>query len=151
MLHKVRRTQSESNSHKKATNNLGSDRPGKRKIYNQHKQGQITNSSNPKNEKLICSQFNHERIRNQHQGALEKVEVKQGVTDQSIQHSSFKTDYTYSRLPITPTLAEPRANSNQNGFSPVIRYFWFSQPKIARSRIAIEGRSARDHVNDQYT
>lgn len=75
MLHKVRRTQSESNSHKKATNKLGSDRPGKRKIYNQHKQGQITNSSNPKNEKLICSQFNHERIRNQHQGALEKVEV----------------------------------------------------------------------------
>lgn len=78
MLHKVRRTQSESNSHKKATNKLGSDRPGKRKIYNQHKQGQITNSSNPKNEKLICSQFNHERIRNQHQGALEKVEVNKG-------------------------------------------------------------------------
>lgn len=78
MLHKVRRTQSESNSHKKATNNLGSDRPGKRKIYNQHKQGQITNSRNPQNEKLICSQFNHERTRNQHQGALEKVEVNKG-------------------------------------------------------------------------
>ena len=60
---------------RKKQQRLGSDRLGKGKIYNQHKQGKITNSSNPKNEKLICVQFNQERMCNQHQGALAKVEV----------------------------------------------------------------------------